>query len=80
MLFTAMMSAFAANLSAAATSSRLLFALALAMGLVSVFAKMSDKNHQPRNALTLILILSLLVDVVALAQLVNRQWERVTAR
>jgi amino acid transporter len=65
MLFTAMMSAFAANLSAAATSSRLLFALARDGFGPACFAKMSDKNHQPRNALTLILILSLLVDVVA---------------
>ncbi len=65
MLFTAMMSAFAANLSAAATSSRLLFALARDGFGPACFAKISDKNHLPRNALTLILILSLLIDVVA---------------
>ncbi|WP_313685987.1 APC family permease [Pantoea sp.] len=65
MLFTAMMSAFAANLSAAATSSRLLFALARDGFGHSCFAEVSSKTHQPRNALTLVLVVSLLVDVAA---------------
>ncbi|ADU72494.1 APC family permease [Pantoea sp. At-9b] len=65
MLFTAMMSAFAANLSAAATSSRLLFALARDGFGPACFAQVSAKNHQPRNALTLVLVLSLLIDVAA---------------
>lgn len=67
MLFTAMMSAFAANLSAAATSSRLLFALSRDGFGPRCFSRISPHSHQPRNALTLILAVSLVADVLAWA-------------
>lgn len=67
MLFTALMSAFACHLSASATSSRLLYALARDGFGHSGFAQLHPRSNQPRNALALVLAVSAIVNLVSWA-------------
>lgn len=65
MLFTAMMSAFAANLSAAATSGRLLFALSRDGFGPRCFSAVDKRYQQPGNAISLVLVITLVVDFLS---------------
>ena len=66
-VFTAMMSAFACHMAAAAAASRLTFAFARDGFGPSWLAKIDPRTHAPRQALWLIIAVSLVVNVLSWA-------------